>query len=171
MVYGSPTSSHKVKFWQELTKIGNSFSAPWLCLDDFNCIMSQKEKSGGRAYGSILDSGLYKLISNFALIDMGFQGNKCTWTKKREKAHNTRERLDGGICIIKRRDVFMKASITHLPVVSSNHAPLLMDTNGMGAKAKKRCSDLKKCEKGIQQAMQQLKKLGTMNVQARQCFG
>jgi hypothetical protein len=39
-------------FWDSFATIGNLFEASWLCIGDFNSILDQSEKLGGRPISS-----------------------------------------------------------------------------------------------------------------------
>nr|DAD30362.1 TPA_asm: hypothetical protein HUJ06_009213 [Nelumbo nucifera] len=52
------------------------------------------KKEGGRSSSSSSRSEFQRVIDNCSLIDMGFSGNRYTWTNKRVGLANVRERLD-----------------------------------------------------------------------------
>ena len=82
LVYGPPYSSLKASFWQNLENSINTFTSAWIGIGDFNCITSQAKKLGGHPFASSFDGGFYGFINNNGLIDLGFQGNKFTWSNK-----------------------------------------------------------------------------------------
>ena len=45
--YGQPDTSKGEETWQILERLGTSNSFPWLCIGDFNKIVSNAEKLGG----------------------------------------------------------------------------------------------------------------------------
>jgi hypothetical protein len=49
-LYGPPYRKYDSCFWDSLTADGNNFVAPWLCIGDFNKILDQSEKLGGRPF-------------------------------------------------------------------------------------------------------------------------
>lgn len=48
-VYGPPIWNAKANFWYELKSCGNAFVGPCLYLGDFNAILNQHDKLGGKA--------------------------------------------------------------------------------------------------------------------------
>ncbi|KAF3951872.1 hypothetical protein CMV_022522 [Castanea mollissima] len=74
LVYGPPYSSLKANFWKNLETTINSFGGVWVGIGDFNCILSQLKKQGGRPFASSSDGGFFGFITNNGLIDLGFQG-------------------------------------------------------------------------------------------------
>jgi hypothetical protein len=51
-IYGPPSSKDKFKFWDSFTSVGKAFVSPWLCIGDFNFVLDQLEKLGGRPIAS-----------------------------------------------------------------------------------------------------------------------
>ena len=47
-IYGPTDEGLRSLCWQEVRRIGRNIDESWLCLRDFNDILSQSEKSGGR---------------------------------------------------------------------------------------------------------------------------
>ena len=104
------------------------FDGPWLCLGGFNNSMGHWEKWGGNA-GEQSKMYIRDFMHNTGAIDLGFNGNKFTWTNKRWGKDCIRERLDRGVCNDGWRIIFPHAIIWHLPAPHSDHSPILLDTN------------------------------------------
>lgn len=121
-----PSYSSKLAFFSDLAAVGQAHTGPWIIMGDFNCITSQAEKLGGRAFASSSSSGLLQFMDEFGLLDLRFSGHPFTWNNKRSLSHNIHERLDRGIANILWRTLFPNASIQHLPAHHSNHKPLLL---------------------------------------------
>lgn len=97
-VYGLTLRNEKAAFWYDLSCRGNDFAGPWLCLGDFNAIMHQNDKWGGRPVGSSSISGLMnRFLWQIGMIDLGFSGNPFTWSNGREGRGLIMERLDRGL--------------------------------------------------------------------------
>jgi hypothetical protein len=82
-VHAPHNCSGRSIFWDQLNFIGSSFRGLWLCAGDFNCILSQFEKKGGKIVGDLTRSELKPFLDSGELIDLGFKGNSFTWTNKR----------------------------------------------------------------------------------------
>jgi hypothetical protein len=56
---------------------------------DFNSVLDQSEKIGGRPVASSSNCAFRKFIDHFGMIDIGFAGNPFTWNnnKKRSGKH------------------------------------------------------------------------------------
>uniref|UniRef100_A0A2N9H0H1 aminobutyraldehyde dehydrogenase n=1 Tax=Fagus sylvatica TaxID=28930 RepID=A0A2N9H0H1_FAGSY len=95
----------------------------------FNVVIDDSEKEGGTAGSSSTPSFLKELLFYLAAVDLGFVGNKFTWTNRRWGRHAIRERLDRGIANIDWRLAFPRASVYHLGTVNSDHCPLIINDN------------------------------------------
>jgi hypothetical protein len=74
-VYGPPNRSDIMAFWESFASVGDSFEAFWLCIGDFNLILVQYEKHGGRPVASSSHHPFKRFINHFGMIDLGFAGN------------------------------------------------------------------------------------------------
>jgi hypothetical protein len=117
-------------FLEHLSGIGNSFQGSWLLLGDFNSILTTSEKSGGRAYGSQFHRSFEDFVHSSGLIDLGFNGNRFTWSNHRQGIGNIIERLDRGLANGDWVLLYPNSLINHLPTTNSNHCPLLLSLKG-----------------------------------------
>lgn len=129
LVYGPPTYSMRRAFWDSLDEIGSSFNGPWMMIGDFNVVLHSADKIGGQPVASSNNGGLHIVINNNGLIDMGYEGYAFTWNNKRSGLANIQERLDRGFANSDWRVQFLNATITHLPIIQSDHKPLLVALN------------------------------------------
>lgn len=74
-VYGPLVRSDKQAFWDWLTSVGDNFVAPWLCIGDFNYVLSEFEKLGGRPVINYATCNFRSFVDQIGLIDLGFAGN------------------------------------------------------------------------------------------------
>ncbi|KAK3019305.1 hypothetical protein RJ639_004625 [Escallonia herrerae] len=103
----------KPVFGDNLTRIMESFSGPWLGIGDFNEIIASSEKVGGRPFASLSAGGLISVINETELIDLGFSSNSFTWNNKKPLIANIKERIDRGLANPAWRLLFPYASIQH----------------------------------------------------------
>jgi hypothetical protein len=129
-VYAPHTSQRRSDFWSYLSELGNSFGGVWLLLGDFNFILSSSEKSGGRAFGNSGHKAFADFVHFNALVDLGFVGNRFTWSNRREGSFNIRERLDRGLANQNWVHLFPNSLVNHIPATQSDHCPLLISTTG-----------------------------------------
>ncbi|KAG8372571.1 hypothetical protein BUALT_Bualt12G0079900 [Buddleja alternifolia] len=128
-VHGPYLSMAKPKFWSLLEAIGNTFGGPWALIGDFNDIVSQSEKKGGRQFTSSSSGGLKGFIDDGGLVDLGFAGTPYTWNNKPDGMANIQLRLDRGLANSSWISLLPHASVTHLPAINSDHKPLLLITD------------------------------------------
>jgi hypothetical protein len=127
-IYGSPYAFNKSQFWDNMSKLGENFNGPWLCIGDFNMILSQQDKMGGLPYASSSMDFFHDFVNTNGMVDLGFIGTPFTWSNHRDGHNLIRQRLDRGLASSQWVHLFPSFSILHLPVSSSDHNPLLLDT-------------------------------------------
>ena len=67
----------------------------------------------------------FKLIQG--MIDLGYFGNPFTCSDKRHGKGNICERLDRCIANKEWNSIFSNAAVTHLPLLPSNHCPIVLN--------------------------------------------
>jgi hypothetical protein len=129
-MYAPYTSQRRSNFLSYLSKLGNFFGGAWLLLGDFNFILSSSKKSGGHAFGNSGHKAFADFVHFNALVDLGFVGNRFTWSNHREGSFNIRERLDKGLANQNWVHLFPNSLVNHIPATQSDHCPLLISTTG-----------------------------------------
>lgn len=128
-IYGPPTHCFRAEFWDRITKIGNTFPGPWTVIGDFNKILDQVDKTGGKSFSTSSNSGFCKFIDDNGLIDLDFQGYAYTLNNKWTGKANIQEHLDCGFANTSWRILFPKATVTHLSTLHLDHRPILLHTS------------------------------------------
>ncbi|KAL8139423.1 LOW QUALITY PROTEIN: hypothetical protein V2J09_005444 [Rumex salicifolius] len=124
VVYAAPTTSRRSGLWAELTTIVRGLSDPVFIGGDFNSIVRLDERSGGNGRLSADSVEFGRWINGLSLIDLGFKGNQFTW--KRGRSNYIAKRLDRVLCCPMTRLKWHEAVVSHLPFLSSDHAPLYL---------------------------------------------
>ncbi|CAL2256143.1 unnamed protein product [Prunus armeniaca] len=127
VVYTHPCHGIRRSLWNCLDGVSSTNNLPWLVTGDFNEIVDDSEKKGGKA--AHCNSGFVDWIGRHHLVDLGFFGAEFTWCKKNVHGETLRERLDRGLCNITWRHKFLEGFVRHLPRVRSDHCPLLISLN------------------------------------------
>ena len=108
-VHGPHAKSDKQAFWDWFTSVGTNFDAPWLCIGDFNSVLSQLEKLSGRPVNNSLTSNLKNFVDQLGMIDLGFAGNPFTYQRW---IH-----------------LHPDFALLHIPTYNSDHNPISLNTN------------------------------------------
>jgi hypothetical protein len=128
-IYGPPKKCYKPAFWDSLTTVGEDFVSPWLCIGDFNFILDQSEKIGGRPVASSSHCPFRNFIDQLGLVDLGFVTNPFTWCNNRQGLATIKERLDRGLASLDLIHLHPNCSLTHLPASIFYHNPITLNTN------------------------------------------
>ena len=94
-IYASPKFHIRKHLWHDLETFAQHLNKPWLVLGDFNEVINQSEKLGGRPVSRMRSDLFATTMDNCELVDLGFSGPKFTWSNKR-KLNPIMERLDRG---------------------------------------------------------------------------
>lgn len=123
-VYAAPTVSRRNGLWGRLKDVVKDLVGPIVIGGDFNTIVRLDERTGGNGRLSPDSIAFGDWINELSLIDMGFQGNQYTW--RRGRAENTliAKRLDRVLCCAHARLKWQEATVSHLPMLASDHVPL-----------------------------------------------
>lgn len=133
VVYASPTYVLQSFLWSYLKKLGQIIVAPWVLVGDWNQVVAPEDKLGGRPVTSGPTNSLWSVISDCALVDVGFSGSKFTWSNMRLGQGCIRERLDRAWSNGGWQQRFPCSSVKHLPRHHSDHHPILFSTDsGLG---------------------------------------
>lgn len=129
--YGWPKEQRKYESWQLLRHLHTRHSFPWLCLGDFNKILTLDEKQGCIPRPLNLMDEFWITLLQCRLVDLGYHGNMFTWENGWPSDAFVQERLDRACTIIDWMDIFPHWCITHLQVSYSNHVSLLLMTHNL----------------------------------------
>ena len=109
----------------------------WLLIGDFNQVENNNQKLGGslviRGATQFLD---WKLINH--LLDIPYHGVNYTWTNNRSNSAAIYERLDKAFCNSEWMDNFPDAEVWNLPILLSDHSPLILQLRKQSIGKRKR---------------------------------
>lgn len=126
MVYGPPLWRHKEAFLADLMNLGDLSGKPWVCIGDFNDVVRQSEKRGGRLVDGASSWGLKHFMDCMGFVDLGYSGRNFTWTNRRSGLANIWERLDRCIANVQWRISYPNARVHHFSITNSDHVPLIL---------------------------------------------
>jgi hypothetical protein len=128
-VYGSPDKRDRLAFGDSFSSVGDLFEASWLCIGDFNSILDQSKKLGGRPIASSSHCSFKSFIDRFGMINLGFARNPFTWCNNRQGLDSIKERLDRGVASPNWVHLHLEFSLLHLLALNSDHNPITLNTN------------------------------------------
>ena len=76
-----PEWNQKGRTWDAICSIRGDLTAPWLLMGDFNEILYNSEKEGGRPRTQRRLQTFHDVLSECELNDMGFMGDLYTWQR------------------------------------------------------------------------------------------
>lgn len=85
-VYGHPNPSFRNNLWERLQRIAiNRRGLPWFIQGDFNELLSNNEKQGGRRRQDSSFHDLRKMVRCCDFTDLKSLGNRFSWAGQRGK--------------------------------------------------------------------------------------
>ncbi|KAK4268200.1 hypothetical protein QN277_024886 [Acacia crassicarpa] len=121
-IYGPTDEEERRLCWQEVRKISEHIRSSWLCLGDFNEILTQDEKCGGlpRAWRKILNFKCF--LTDCELEDLGYNGPRFTWCNNWDSPDTISERIDRALGNSQLREDFPTLQVFNIdPARSSDH--------------------------------------------------
>ncbi|KAH0667664.1 hypothetical protein KY285_028870 [Solanum tuberosum] len=113
--------------WGRMLHHASGNTNPWCSVGDYNVITSIEENLGRVPYNMRKSLQFIAVIEACGLMDLGFSGQKFTWSNKRGIHHTILKRLDRALINDAWLEKMPQTTITHLPSVGSDHCPLLME--------------------------------------------
>ena len=127
--YGRPEEHRKHESWGYLRNLHCRSSLPWLCIGDYNEILTSIEKQGRIPKPNRLMEEFRIVLLWCGLVDLGFYGNIFTWRNGRLGEAFVQERLDRACVTIEWKALFPHSKVTHLQASYSDHDPIMLTTN------------------------------------------
>lgn len=126
-IYRHSEEERKVETWGLMQHLHARGALPWVCLGDFNEILSSDKKNGGIPRQVTPMLAFRHTLLQYALVDLGFRGYRFTWRNDHSGAAFVEERLDRCVATMEWRDRFRRATVHLLAMPYSDHDPVLLD--------------------------------------------
>ncbi|XP_074313509.1 uncharacterized protein LOC141648685 [Silene latifolia] len=123
-LYGEPVFQYRSFLWDN---ISNEISgcSPFLVIGDFNQVELHSDKLGGSlTIRGQAEFTAWKFHNN--LVDIPFFGPRFTWMNGQLANHCIMERLDRAYATQDWIDLFPASSVLHLPILISDHSPIML---------------------------------------------
>ena len=116
--------------WELLRYLAGLSPDPWLCLGDFNEVMTMLKKCGGGAKSNTQLCNFQTTLEYCELTNLEYKGPKDTWTNCHDGHEFIKEKLDQGTVNSGWRELYPDAKIAVEVVTTSNHALLVLHLAG-----------------------------------------
>ncbi|XP_021844829.2 uncharacterized protein [Spinacia oleracea] len=127
LFYGSPYIENRERVWSSVDEVLNVSCGRMLMLGDFNQVEYHSQKLGGSQ--NIMGKEKFMLWrQKWQLVDIPFHGVNFTWCNNRTNKECIYERLDRGYATDEWYQMFPEASILNLPILVSDHSPIILET-------------------------------------------
>ena len=110
-----------------LESLKHSNNLPWLCLEDYNEIISQTEKSGGRLWPIRQMDWFREVLHHYGFTDLGYIGSPFTWSRNHPVDDQTYIHLDRALATIAWNSLFQNTIVQHVPTFASDHSMLIVN--------------------------------------------
>ena len=126
-VYGNAVQSHRIDVWNKLRSFKSISHPNWLCIGDFNQILSLEDKFAFHLNPITGAESFQQMIDDLALCELVSSGQKFTWMNRREEDGFVMEKLDRAFASIEWVNSYPKYVLRNLPIVRPDHGPILLD--------------------------------------------
>ncbi|KAK8292764.1 hypothetical protein V6Z11_D06G140800 [Gossypium hirsutum] len=128
--YGQTESSLRHQAWDMLRRVKSTVNEGWIVGGDFNAILNDAEKEGGRRKPRALVDEFKNILEELSLTDVRTCNGWFTWTNNREGNRLIKERLDRFVISddIMERMSFLASFVVRQS--KSDHEAILMDLYG-----------------------------------------
>ncbi|KAJ1415409.1 Zinc finger, CCHC-type [Sesbania bispinosa] len=124
-VYGNPRFNQRRNLWDRLQALLGRNDLPWICLGDFNEVLSQAEKVGSQPINNVGVNLFRQFLEDTGLMDLELKGSKYAWSSNPRNGFVTKEKLDRILANWSWRALFQHAMALAIPPISSDHSPLI----------------------------------------------
>ena len=98
---------------------------PWLVMGDFNEILSQDDKDGGRMRNERQLDAFRNTLGNCGLNPLNYIGDRFTWIKNTEEGY-IKERIDWAMANDEWKELYPNCTLKHLDYYLSDHRALFL---------------------------------------------
>ncbi|XP_074308877.1 uncharacterized protein LOC141643571 [Silene latifolia] len=123
-IYGEPCFDLRQSLWNSISDLISGLS-PFLILGDFNQVEMHSDKLGG-TYAIRGQQDFTNWRFDNSLLDVPFFSPRYTWLNNRSDDQLIMERLDCAYANSEWLHLFPAASLLHLPILVSDHAPIIL---------------------------------------------
>nr|POE90445.1 hypothetical protein CFP56_43119 [Quercus suber] len=127
--YGNPDTHGRTESWACLSQLAATTNLLWVCVGDFNEVLSVTEKQGGMGRPFRQINNFRNCVNSCGLKDMVYMGSWFTWSMYGQDLGWIQERIDRGFATTEWLNRFLGARIYHLASLASYHCCLMLRMN------------------------------------------
>ncbi|KAB1671562.1 hypothetical protein [Gossypium barbadense] len=128
--YGNAEPNKRQCLWNMLRRVGQSVTEKWIIGGDFNAILDNAKKEGGRRKPSALMEDFREVVDGLSMADLKTDNGWFTWVNNRDGTALVKERLDR--FLMSANDVarfpFMETKVIRQS--TSDQDAIILDTEG-----------------------------------------
>lgn len=94
VVYAKSRSIGREDLWRYMRIFASTIDHPWAVCGDFNCILKEEEKMGGKPHKLRKSIPFFECLNDCGLSDMGYSGSNFSWCNERKEQDTIWKRLD-----------------------------------------------------------------------------
>lgn len=126
-VYGHPILAKREDVWNKLKDLKLLTHPNWLCIGDFNQVLSNDDKFSFNQGALLRVDSLHNVISELSLCELAAFGQRFTWMNKTEEGDFVMERLDRAFASVAQINAYPNYALKNLPIVHSDYSPIILD--------------------------------------------
>lgn len=126
-VYGQPNHAKREEVWFKLKLLRNNAHSNWLCIRDFNQVLSHQDKFSFNNR-TIVGANLFqKTLNELELYELKAKGQRYTWMNRKEDETFVMERLDRAFTSIEWINSYPLYALQNQPILRSDHGSIILD--------------------------------------------
>ena len=126
-IYGHPMQSKRHIVWSDLIAISRIAHKNWLCIGDFNQILSHNDKFGFKYRKIEGADSLRQTLFDLNLCELEAKGQKYTWMNRHEDDTFVMERLDRAYAFVDWINTDPHYNLQNQPIIRSDHGAIILD--------------------------------------------
>lgn len=135
-IYGDSYHRQTAEIWENVVNsVYDNLGKPMICMGDMNDILYDIDKSTSNV-NYFRMSAFRSLVKNCGSFDIGYSGPVYTWRGRQHTSSPVYQRLDCFPVNPDWCDVYPNTKVLNLPIILSDHAPILISTDGVFRKPK-----------------------------------
>jgi exonuclease III len=124
--YGHPVTAKRHESWALLEHLKLFQPILWVCIGDFNEVLTQEEKTGVVLRKERQMEQFRDAIEACNLRDLGFIGARYTWSNGRHDEYFVSKRLDRAVANMQWKAIYHEVKVFVLAGRASDHKPILL---------------------------------------------